>query len=121
MTLNNYTPPQVTIQTACGPLIFRGLTPDDMSTLVFKHGGIIETWFEGEVNLMQSLNRAPAVMADVIAMAAGQPESAPQAALLPIGLQVRACSEIIKLTFGELDMTGPVGDFVAAFTKGGKS
>lgn len=117
MSFDNYQPQTATIKTAGGEINLRGLNVDDLSGLIYRHGGLIETWFEGEVDMVQTVAKAPALVADMIACAAGQPEAIDKAAQMPVGLQVRAISEVFRLTFSEADMGELVRLFVQKFAE----
>lgn len=104
----NYKPQEITIETSTGNITLRGINSDDLTGLVQRHGALLETWFEGEVDPMETLNKAPALVADMIACAAGDPQSVDVAVKMPIGLQIRAITAVFKLTFEEVNM-GNVG------------
>ena len=116
MSFNDYKPQEVTIETDSTPITLRGLNVDDLSGLIQRHGALIETWFEGEIDPMLTVTHAPALVADMIACAAGQPDAVDKAAQMPIGLQARAIAEVFKLTFREADMGNAVRLFVKGFT-----
>lgn len=103
MSFNDYKPPEITIDTSSGGITLRGISADDLTGLVQRHGAMLETWFEG-ADPMQTISKAPALVADMIACAAGEPGAVDMAAKMPIGLQVRALSAVFKLTFEDADM-----------------
>ncbi len=104
MSFNDYKPQEITLETSTGDITLRGVNADDLTGLVQRHGALIETWFEGEPDLMQTISKAPALVADMIACAAGDPSAIDIAAKMPIGLQIRAITAVFKLTFDEVDM-----------------
>lgn len=81
MSFNDYTPPQTTLPAGAGSITLRGLNTDDLSGLIRRHGALIESWFEGEINLAETIDKAPELVADMIACAAGEPEAVDRAAL----------------------------------------
>ena len=113
MSFSEYQAPTSTLETKSGPIVLRGLNTDDISGLIQRHGALIETWFEGQIDPAQTVAAAPALVADMIACAAGQPEAVDKAASMPIGLQVLAISEVFKLTFSEVDLGNAWRQFVA--------
>lgn len=115
MSFNDYKPKEVTIETDSAEITLRGINSDDLSGLIQRHGALIETLFEGELDPMLIITKAPALVADMIACSAGQPDAIDKAASMPIGLQVRAISEVFKLTFNEVDMGNAVRLFVKSF------
>lgn len=104
MSFNDYKPQEVTLETPTGNITLRGINAEDLTGLIQRHGALIETWFEGDVDPMQTFNKAPALVADMIACAAGDPGAIDTAAKMPIGLQIRAITAVFKLTFDEVDM-----------------
>lgn len=117
MSFNDYKPQQVTIETHAAPITLRGLNVEDVTGLIRRHGALIESWFEGEIDPMHTITAAPGLVADMIACAADCPDAVDKAAQMPIGLQARAISEIFKLTFTEIEMGNAVRLFVEAFAK----
>lgn len=115
MSFSDYKAPSTVIDTPNGDFIVHGLSVDDLSGLIQRHGALIETWFEGDIDPAQTVIKAPALVADIIACGAGQPEDAAKAAAMPIGLQIRVFSEIAKLTFSEVDMGNALRLFVTTF------
>lgn len=104
MSFNDYKPQEIILETSTGNITLRGINADDLTGLIQRHGALIETWFEGEPDPMQTINKAPALVADMIACAAGDPSAVDVAAKMPIGLQIRAITAVFKLTFEEVDM-----------------
>ena len=64
--------------------------------------------------ILDGIEKAPAIFAEVIARAADEPDLAPQARLLPLGVQVEAIGEIVRLT---LKAEGGVEKFSETVTK----
>ena len=114
MSFIEFAPQTSTIQASNGNSFdVRGLNVVDFGYLVEQHGELLDIWFETGVTITDILNRAPALVADVIACAADEREQSEKAASLPIGLQYRALSEIFRLTFSEVDMGKVMGAFLA--------
>lgn len=115
MSFHEYTPPTVTLETNSTPITLRGLNTDDLTGLIQRHGALIETWFEGEIDFSETLVKAPRMVADMIACAAGEPEAVDIAASMPITLQLRAIAEVFRLTFSEIELGNIVRLFVTTF------
>ncbi|HJV26860.1 MAG TPA: hypothetical protein VJ673_14320 [Aromatoleum sp.] len=108
MSLQNFVIPTTTIPTAGGNITVRGLGVDDLSTLIRTHGDDVAPLLDGELNIDTLATTAPAMVADVIALAADAPEAAPTAARMPIAIQSRLLTEVFKLTFTDIEM--PLGE-----------
>lgn len=101
----NYTPPTETVETNGGTITVRGLSFDDLHTLYQRgHGESLAPFLTGELNIGELVTDAPALVVDVIALAADSPDAAPAIARLPIAVQTRVLAAVYRLTFGEFDM-----------------
>lgn len=101
----NYTAPTETIETSGGNITVRGFSLDDLHTLIQRgHGESITPLIRGDLNFADLVTDAPALAADVIALAADAPDAAAEIARLPIGVQTRVLTAVYRLTFGEFDM-----------------
>lgn len=112
MGLNTFTPPSDTLTFPGGSVTLRGLGLDDLVKLVRKHGAQMRPLFaeltsKQTLDLadpsidavgMKLLDTAPDLMADVIAFSAGEPDSAAQAKMLPVGVQIEALEKVFRLT-----------------------
>ncbi len=108
-------------------MIVRGLSLDDVAVLMNQHLGDLEKLFdlyEGTVRedtkvlataqFAIGLTRdAPALVANIIAMAADEPHAVNKARLLPMPVQVEAIKAIASLTFHE---AGGAKNFLTSLT-----
>lgn len=118
MSFIEFAPQKSTVRASNGSSFdVRGLNVVDFGYLVERHGELLDIWFETGITITDILNRAPALVADVIACAADERDQSEKAASLPLGLQYRALSEIFRLTFSEVDMGKVTGAFLAGATK----
>ena len=119
MSFVEFAPQKSTVRTSNGNSFdVRGLNVVDFCYLVERHGELLDIWFEAGITITDILNRAPALVADVIACAADERDQTEKAASLPLGLQYRALSEIFRLTFSEVDLGKAVGAFLSNVTTG---
>lgn len=125
MSLASYTPPSTTVELPRGgSLTVRGLAAEDISTLLRRHGQELETLYakavSGEIPekavaamMMQTvLQSFPYLAADIIALAADEPENYETAAKLPLPTQMTLLTAIFNNTFETED---DVKNFLAAF------
>lgn len=111
-----FTEPSYTHTTRDGQTItVKAINMDGLSTLMQRNGELLEIVFEGGAKAADILTRAPRLAADMIAVAAGEPDAADKAARLPFPLQMILLTEIYRLTFGELDMGEGIGLFMTLF------
>jgi len=97
-----------------GEFTVRGLSLVDTKPLVRKHAGELSSLFNlisnsqksGEIDIEDAaltaarfLDQAPALMADIIAIASGEEDAFEAALQLPIPVQVDALTKIGRLTF----------------------
>lgn len=115
MSLSDLKIPEVTIETPGGDFTVRGLSSDDAVALVAKFGPALGDIYTRIVSAGASItledpeaSRAlvaevvrdgPLLVAHIIAIAAGEPESVHVSQKLPITVQVDALRTIIQLTF----------------------
>lgn len=100
------------------PLVVRGLSVNDFKTLINLHRDIAATVFDKIVNLSNAetaqgtsiddmvtmvIDEFPLVLADFIAISAGQLDNADAFVDLPVVAQFDAVVKICRLTFGEED------------------
>lgn len=117
MGLKNYTPERHEIPLKNNPFLVRGLSLEDISVLINRHLPDIEALFDlftsghdlsklddnAFKNLAASIvGQAPGFAANLIALAADEPDSAKQAAMLPAPVQINAVIKIGDLTFSEV-------------------
>lgn len=123
MGLRDFTPKTETVSLpGDDSFVVRGLALEDITVLVGAYYDTAAKLFDkyvseaavdtanaalpsanfGEGNMRgvvrDALKEAPAMLAEVIARAAGEPDLAPQVRLLPLGTQVAATEAIIRLT-----------------------
>lgn len=121
--LSTYTPATETVALpGGGDFAVRGLSLEDFTILLRSHYDTLEQLFDqylteaaleqvdkdatdgalglGDMKgiLMEALSKAPALVGDVIARAADEPENGHRARLLPIGTQIEAVQKIVTLT-----------------------
>jgi len=91
----------------------RGLSFSDLRILVVKYSGELASIFDllangrqGEVDVESAsalvadfIQKFPAVAAEIIAVASGEPDSFETALALPFPIQTEAIQKIVKLTF----------------------
>lgn len=126
MSLKDYSPPRKDIAAGSVTLSVRGLNLDDVALLMGAHAEkMIGSFFAFEKmakdsptadalmakSIMTLVFEAPAVAADIIALACDEPDSAPEARKLPFPAQVTALTEVGRLTF---EASGGLGNFLAA-------
>jgi hypothetical protein len=117
MSAFEYVPPKSTTSSNGMTVEVRGLNVVDFGYLIERHGDLLDIWFEEGITISEILNRAPRLVADVIACASDERDQAQKAAALPLGLQCMALSEIFRLTFSEVDMGKVMGAFLVGTTK----
>lgn len=117
MALSEITLPTETISVGKASFSVRGLSFDDMSALIGRHQGVIESLLGRydsktpgvEAELIQVLVReSPTLAAQAIALASDEPEQEAKVRRLPMPVQIDALTVIAKLTFEE---TGGVKKF----------
>lgn len=116
MGLSDYTPPQREISLGKGksPLRVRGLCIEDFGALAAAHFADLEAVFGLYTNAGASLEgasagrfvadilvRAPALAANVIALASDEPSKHEQARRLPMPVSIEALRAVLELTFEE--------------------
>lgn len=115
MGLKNYTPVRHELSIGGGETIsVRGLALNDISRLISHHLPDIEALFDlfasgAPVNdqqmqtlIMGVISDAPGFAANLIALAADEPDAAPNAELIPFPVQVDLLMKIADLTFREV-------------------
>lgn len=124
MALKDYVLPtmEVTLPDG-GSFAVRGLSLDDVAQLLVKHGPVMETFFTRysggvESNAMEVgmglIAQAPALVAQIIALAADAPEMEHVVRKMPMGIQQDALEKLSQMTF---DASGGPGKFVAAVVR----
>lgn len=104
--------PEARIQVLDGEFAVRGLSLDDITFLVQRHGAGLQAAFaqmmasDGELSTdtvaafaLPFLQSAPEIAAEVIACASGDKDAADVAAALPFPVQIEALEQIARLTF----------------------
>ena len=111
MGLKHIKLPEAQVKFPGGDIAVRGLSLDDLSFIVQRHGAKLNVLFksfteggeltvEGVANFaMPLLNAAPEIAAELIACASGDPEDAGIAATLPFPVQLEALEKLAELTF----------------------
>lgn len=89
-------------------LVLYGLQAFDIASLARTHadliGGLWAAWVGGgkgvDLDLLRdvALERAPLLMAHIIALGAREPEAVEAAAALPVGVQALAVEKVLRLT-----------------------
>lgn len=113
MGLSTYTPESREIVLKGGKFNIGPLNLEDVSVLVREHLPDMEALFDifqkADANFGNDLlpiaqsvvSQAPGFAANVIALAAGEPDAAPSASKLPFPVQVDLISQIGDMTFSE--------------------
>lgn len=125
MGLKHLTVPEATVKTPGGDFTVRGISLDDISYLVARHGkaiGMLYSKVEGNSEsdmdigsvITPALQYAPELLADVIACATGDKDDAAIARSLPMPVQVDAVEKIADLTFSA---SGGFSNFVETVTR----
>jgi hypothetical protein len=119
--LSAFTPKTQTIEIPGGQAVVRGLALEDFAVLMRDHHAPMAALFDryvGEASLerldaesgaglgladmgsviLEAFEYAPALIGDVIARATGETENPHMARLLPVGVQINAVGEIVRLT-----------------------
>ena len=131
MSLSSYTPPRENVAAGDASFSVRGLNLDDVALLMTAYQQQLAGAYHA-FETMQDAARphqdlmsqmvlalvldAPAIAADIIAIAADQPDANKQARLLPFPVQVTALTCVGRLTF---EAGGGLGNFLAALAKMG--
>lgn len=115
MSLSDYEPAREQVDFKGGSLQVRGLSLDDIAKIMQGYSadleGMIDIYVRGVNNdastaamaqyAIALVKDAPGLVAFLIANACDEPDSVPQARLLPMAVQVDALKKIGKLTFEE--------------------
>jgi hypothetical protein len=132
MTLASYSPPRKDIAVGVGSLSLRGLNLDDISLLMSAHSDKLFSAFQQFESIVKSdnpesaviarlvfdlINEAPQVAADIIALAADEPDHHQNARKLPFPVQVQALITVANLTF---EAGGGLGELKAALVSVGR-
>lgn len=112
MGLKNLKFPEATIEFSGGDFAVRGLSLNDISWLVQRHGQKLNnlfTQFQQSADELDTatvaafalplLQSAPEIAAELIACATGDAEDAEMAAQLPFPVQLDALEKLVELTF----------------------
>ena len=127
MSLADYQPLRHVVPFKGGDISVRGLSLDDVAMLMNEHLSDIDKLFglyDGSVRedvkvlataqfAIGLIREAPALVANMIALACDEPEAVPQARKLPIPVQVEAIKAICMLTFDE---AGGAKNFLSSLT-----
>jgi hypothetical protein len=124
MSLADVVPPSEEVMMGAVTVCIRALSLKEVSSLLKKHTGTISRTAEAfgplfvGANAVQihtaalaALGECSDLVADAIAIAAGEPGKASQAAALPIEMQFRALIAIVRLTLGTADPNAVIRDF----------
>lgn len=110
MSLKDIVLPKETIEFSGGSFAVRGLSFNDVLTLVNEHRPAIEPLFmqavagglpmgdQVELGLML-VEKAPAVVAHAVALAADEPDGAAAFLRLPVDVQLDAIERLMRVTF----------------------
>lgn len=111
MGLKHIKLPEAQVKFSGGDFAVRGLSLDDLSFIVQRHGAKLNVLFQnfteaGELTVegvadfaLPLLNAAPEIAAELIACASGDSEDAGVAATLPFPVQLEALEKLAELTF----------------------
>lgn len=121
MALTDFVLPTEEVSLPGGSFAVRGLSLEDITVLLAKHGPVMEQFFKKysaspeesspmEIG-MSLVGQAPALVAQLISLAADAPEKADMIRKFPLAIQQDALEKIAKLTF---DASGGPGKFVEA-------
>lgn len=114
MSLGSYQAPSHEVVLKGGSFHVKGLSLNEVSLLIHHHMPDIEALFDLFMNIEQVsesdfqsvaaalVSQAPGFAANVIALAAGEPDNAKVAATLPFPVQVDIIVKIGDLTFSEV-------------------
>lgn len=125
--LRNFKPRTATMQAGDETVALRGLTVNDLSLLMESHASSLRAVWDHwngakdaptdgarqDRMLVLLLREFPALSADVIAIAANEPDAGEQARRLPFPTQLDALVKIARLTFEEV---GGLGNFLSSLT-----
>lgn len=118
MALADYVPERTEITHKGRSLVsVRGLCLDDISILIRSHFQVIRQVYDitergeigefgGDAFFIELMTVAPDLLFNVIALAADEAEYGAEARKLPVGVQINALKEIVRLTFE--DIGGPL-------------
>lgn len=116
MGLRDITLPTETISVGRASFTVRGLSFDDLTSLIGRHQAALESLIDryqekgSDAEVLQFLVReTPALAAQIIALASDEPDQEDAARKLPLPKQVDALTAVAKLTFEE---AGGVKKFV---------
>ena len=131
--LADYTPQRRVIELKVGSFEVRGLTLDDITTLVTEHLPTMEAVFDTAQNnfagkaeitnedmvgvAVELAQEAPGFVAELIARAADEPGEIAKARSLPAPIQIKALVEIAELTFEEVGGVKNAFESVAGLLK----
>ena len=113
MSLSAYLPERHEVVLKGGSFFVTGLSLNDFATLLKNHLSEMDRVFDligggmdlqsGNMEAVAStlLSEAPGLVANIIAVAAGEPGSSTQAARLPFPVQLQTLVEIGRMTFEE--------------------
>lgn len=121
MALTDFVLPTEEVSFPGGSFAVRGLSLEDITVLLTTHGPVMEQFFKKysgspeesspmEIG-MSLVAQAPTVAAQIIALAADEPEKADVIRKMNLAVQQKALEKIAKLTF---DASGGPGKFVEA-------
>ena len=111
MGLKHIKLPEAQVKFPGGDIAVRGLSLDDLSFIVKRHGAQLNALFQsftaaGELTVegvadfaLPLLNAAPELAAELIACASGDSDDAAIAATLPFPVQLEALEKLAELTF----------------------
>ncbi len=114
MGLASYKAPSHEFVLEGGSFVVKGLSLEQTSLLIQHHLPDIEALFDllmnaeaiqtGDIRTIAAsvVGQAPGFAANLIAVAAGEPDSAKQAATLPLPVQIDVLTKIGDLTFSEV-------------------
>lgn len=120
MAIADFILPTEEVKIPGGSFAVRGLSLEDVTVLISSHGPVMEDFFarySGNEDFdamqigMNLVNSAPALVAQIIALAADEPDQAQKIRKFAINVQQEALEKIAKLTF---DASGGPGKFIEA-------
>ena len=102
---------------ALGAFTLRGINVDDLGYLLEQHGESVGLLVADEPDFAGLLTMAPALVADIVAVAADEPHAADVVRRMPAPLQITLLVEVFKLTFTGVEMGNVLRLFVEAITR----
>lgn len=115
--------PKIEVATGATSFFVQGLSLTNVSQLILRRredvSAALEAWSDAEGDMggfiTRLLTELPALVAEVIAQASGEPDAADVVERLPVAVQVEALEAVATLTFVDLEQAGK---FLATVLRG---